>query len=170
MVAALIASVIAFQLNTTMLIPAIHTINEEFGLGAFATMSTYFSLAGAVSSVVHIRWSDYVGRKRVLLGVMCVSTVLYIVSMALGIMVVGRILQGGSVITFGLAFLITREHLSGPAFGTLHWSPSARRSRGFACAGSPLIRSVIQITFLRFTVREKPRLIRGSKSSVLQRK
>ena len=55
MVAALIASVIAFQLNTTMLIPAIHTINEEFGLGAIATMSTYFSLAGAVSSVVHIR-------------------------------------------------------------------------------------------------------------------
>ena len=79
MVAALIASVIAFQLNTTMLIPAIHTINEEFGLGAFATMSTYFSLAGAVSSVVLIRWSDYVGRKRVMI-VMCVGTVLYIVA------------------------------------------------------------------------------------------
>ncbi|AGB25034.1 arabinose efflux permease family protein [Mycobacterium sp. JS623] len=121
MVSALIVSVVAFQLNTTMLIPAIHTINEEFGGDAFATMSTYFSLAGAVSSVVLIRWSDYVGRKRVLLGVMvvmCVGTVLCIVSTTLGLMVVGRILQGGSVITFGLAFLIMREHLSGPAFGT----------------------------------------------------
>ena len=38
-----------------MVAALIHTINEEFGLGAFATMSTYFSLAGAVSSVVHIR-------------------------------------------------------------------------------------------------------------------
>ena len=117
MVAALIASVIAFQLNATMLIPAIHTIDEDFGRGAFAATSTYFSPAGAVSSVVLIRWSDYVGRKRVMI-VMCVGTVLYIVGTALGILVVGRILQGGSVITSGLAFLITREHLSGPAFGT----------------------------------------------------
>jgi MFS family permease len=60
------------------------------------------------------------GRKRVLVGVMivmCVSTVLCIVSMALGMMVVGRILQGGSVIKFGIAFLIMREYLSSPAFG-----------------------------------------------------
>jgi MFS family permease len=42
-------------------------------------MSTYFSLAGAVSRVVLIRWSDYVGRKRVMI-VMCVGTVLYIVA------------------------------------------------------------------------------------------
>jgi len=121
MVSALIVSVVAFQLNTTMLIPAIHAINEDLGHGAFATMATYFSLAGAVSSVVLIRWSDYVGRKRVLLGgmaVMCVGTVLCIASTSLGLMVVGRILQGGSVITFGLAFMIMREHLSGPAFGT----------------------------------------------------
>jgi predicted MFS family arabinose efflux permease len=121
MVSALVVAVVAFQLNTTMLIPAIHTINEEFGHGAFATMSTYFSLAGAVSSVVLIRWSDYVGRKRVLLGVMavmCLGTLLCIVSTSLGLMVVGRILQGGSVITFGLAFMIMREHLTGPAFGT----------------------------------------------------
>jgi predicted MFS family arabinose efflux permease len=121
MVSALIVSVVAFQLNTTMLIPAIHTINEDFGRDAFATMATYFSLAGAVSSVVLIRWSDYVGRKRVLLGamiVMCLGTMLCIASTTLGLMVIGRILQGGSVITFGLAFMIMREHLSGPAFGT----------------------------------------------------
>ena len=161
MVAALIASVIAFQLNATMLIPAIHTIDEDFGRGAFAATSTYFSPAGAVSSVVLIRWSDYVGRKRVMI-VMCVGTVLYIVGTALGILVVGRILQGGSVITSGLAFLITREHLSGPAFGTCCGLVTvSTRSRGVACAGSPLIGNVIQITFLRLTVREKPRLLRG---------
>jgi len=56
---------------------------------------------------------------------MIVSTVLCIVSMALGIMVVDRILQGGSVIKFGLAFLIMREHLSGPAFGITGHRPRA---------------------------------------------
>src|SRR3569833_1292008 len=105
MVAALVVSVIAFQGNTTMLIPAIHTINTEFGRGAFATMSTYFSLAGAVSSVVLLRWSDYVGRKHVHLSimlVMCAGTVICIMGTSLALMVVGRIMQGGSVITFGL--------------------------------------------------------------------
>jgi predicted MFS family arabinose efflux permease len=33
------------------------------------------------------------------------------------LLVVGRVLQGGSVISFGLSYLILREHLSGPAFG-----------------------------------------------------
>jgi len=88
--------------------------------------------------------------------------------MSLGIMVVGRILQGGSVIKFGLAFLIMREHLSGPAFGMTGHRPRAGHVDSLAPVH--LIRSVIQITFLRFTVCEKPGLIRGSKSSVLQRK
>ncbi len=121
MVAALVVSVIAFQLNTTMLIPAIHTINDDFGATAYATMSTYFSLAAAVSSVVLIRWSDYVARKRVLLlvvAVMCVGTIVCIVSTTLGVMVAGRVLQGAGQITFALTFLIMREHLSARAFGT----------------------------------------------------
>jgi predicted MFS family arabinose efflux permease len=121
MVAALVATVIAFQVNTTMLIPAIRAINADFGPTAYATMSTYFSLAAAVASVVLIRWSDYLGRKRVLLGVVaviCVGTVLCIVSTSLGFMVMGRILQGTGQITFALVFLIMREHLSAKAFGT----------------------------------------------------
>ena len=32
-----------------MVAALIHTINEEFGLFTFATMSTYFSIAGAVA-------------------------------------------------------------------------------------------------------------------------
>ena len=36
---------------------------------------------------------------------------------SLPVVVVGRILQGGSNITYGLAYLIMRERLSGPAFG-----------------------------------------------------
>jgi len=121
MVAALVVSVISFQMNGTMLTPAIHAINEEFGDNAYGSISTFFALAGAVSCIVLIHWSDYVGRKRVLLGitaVLCIGTVLCIVATSLEILVLGRILQGAANITFGLAFLILREHLSLAAFGT----------------------------------------------------
>jgi predicted MFS family arabinose efflux permease len=69
---------------------------------------------------VVIRWSDYIGRKRVLLGIMivlCIGTVLCIVGSSLPVVLLGRILQGGCNVTFGLAFLILRERLSGQAFG-----------------------------------------------------
>jgi MFS family permease len=42
-------------------------------------MANYFYLSGAIANVVFIRWSDYIGRKRVLLGIMivlCIGTVL----------------------------------------------------------------------------------------------
>jgi MFS family permease len=120
LVAALVASVISFGLNATMLSPAIRDINTELGPDAFAAMSNYFYLAGAIANVVFIRWSDFIGRKRVLLGIMIamsIGTVLCIVGTSLSVVVLGRILQGGCNVSFGLAFLILRERLSGPAFG-----------------------------------------------------
>jgi hypothetical protein len=42
LVAALVASVISFQLNATMLGPAIRDIDTELGPGAFAAMANYF--------------------------------------------------------------------------------------------------------------------------------
>jgi predicted MFS family arabinose efflux permease len=120
MVAALVLSVISFQLNATMLGPAFYDIERELGKGAFASMSTYFYLAGAVANVVLIRWSDYIGRKRVLLGILvllCVGTLLCVVGTSLPVVVAGRIMQGACNVTFGLAFLIMRERLSGATFG-----------------------------------------------------
>jgi predicted MFS family arabinose efflux permease len=120
MVAALVVSVISFQLNATMVTPAIRDINAHLGPSAFASMSTYFYLSAAISNVVMLRWSDYIGRKRVLLSiliVLCIGTLLVIVGTSLPVVVLGRILQGGCNVTFGLAFLIMRERLRGPAFG-----------------------------------------------------
>lgn len=119
MVMALMVSVASCMLNSSMLAPAIRDINADLGPHAYASMSAYFSLAGAVSTVVLIRWSDYIGRKRVLLGVLvmqCVGTLLCIAGTSLLLVVVGRILQGASNITFGLAYLIMRERLSESAF------------------------------------------------------
>ncbi|WP_228000072.1 MFS transporter [Mycolicibacterium sp. P1-5] len=119
LVAALVFSLMSFSLNATMLAPAVRDINQTLGPGAFVAMSTPFYLAGAIANVVLIRWSDYIGRKRVLIGiviVMCIGTVLCL-STSLPIVVVGRFLQGTSNITYGLAFLILRARLSGATFG-----------------------------------------------------
>ncbi|GAY17343.1 MFS transporter [Mycobacterium sp. shizuoka-1] len=119
LVTALVFGLMSFSLNATMLSPAIRDINETLGHGAFVAMSTPFYLAGAIANVVLIRWSDYIGRKRVLIGiviVMCIGTVLCL-SSSLPIVVVGRFLQGTSNITYGLAFLILRARLSGATFG-----------------------------------------------------
>jgi predicted MFS family arabinose efflux permease len=120
MVLALMVAVASCMLNASMLSPAIRAINAEFGPHGYASMSTYFHLSSAISTVVLIRWSDYIGRKRVLIAVLvvqCLGTVLCIAGTSLLPVIVGRILQGGSNITFGLAYLIMRERLSGPAFG-----------------------------------------------------
>jgi predicted MFS family arabinose efflux permease len=120
MVMALMVSVASCMLNASMLSPAIRDINADLGPHGYASMSTYFHLSGAICTVVLIRWSDYIGRKRVLIAILvvqCIGTLFCIVGTSLPIVVVGRILQGGSNITFGLAYLIMREHLSRSAFG-----------------------------------------------------
>jgi predicted MFS family arabinose efflux permease len=120
MVSALVLSVISFMLNATMLSPAIGDINSHLGSNAFASMSSYNYLAGAIANVVLIRWSDYIGRKRVLIGVlllMCIGTLLCIFGTSLPLVVTGRALQGASNVTFGLAFLIMRERLTPAVFG-----------------------------------------------------
>jgi len=120
MVAALVLSVISFMLNATMLSPAIGDINAHLGHNAFASMSSYSYLAGAIANVVLIRWSDYIGRKRVLIGVlimMCIGTLLCLFGTSLPVVVAGRVLQGASNVTFGLAFLIMRERLTAAVFG-----------------------------------------------------
>jgi MFS family permease len=120
MVGALLVAVMSFMLNASMLAPAIRDIETELGDGSYAAMSAYFYLAGAVGNVVLIRWSDFIGRKRVLFGVLvvlCIGTVLCIFSTSLHLVLVGRVLQGFSNVSYGLAFLIMRERLSAKTFG-----------------------------------------------------
>src|SRR5690349_23212431 len=80
MVAALALSVMSFMLNATMLGPAFRDINTHLGPHAYASMSAYFYLAGAIANVVLIRWSDFIGRKRVLVGILflvCVTILVF---------------------------------------------------------------------------------------------
>lgn len=119
LVTALVFSVMSFSLNATMISPAVRDINETLGPGAFVAMSAPFYLAGALANVVLIRWSDYIGRKRVLMGILviCVLGTILCLSSSLPIVVVGRFLQGASNITYGLGFMILRARVSGATFG-----------------------------------------------------
>lgn len=119
LVTALIFAVMSFSLNATMLSPAVRDINETLGPGAFVAMSAPFYLAGAIANVVLIRWSDYIGRKRVLIGILviCVLGAVLCLSSSLPVVVVGRFLQGASNITYGLGFMILRARVSGATFG-----------------------------------------------------
>ena len=51
------------------------------------------------------------------LAVLCVGTLLCVVSTSLPVVLIGRLLQGVSNVTFGLAFLIMRERLDNKTFG-----------------------------------------------------
>ncbi len=152
LVAALVFSLMSFSLNATMLAPAVRDINQTLGPpGAFVAMSTPpFYLAGAIANVVLIRWSDYIGRKRVLIGiviVMCLGTVLCL-STSLPLVVVGRFLQGASNITYGLAFLILRARLSGGAtFGVCCGGVMASINGGGVAGGDAFLAGIMTDAF-----------------------
>ena len=124
LVVALLVACAAFQLNATMLSPALVTIARVLGVNqavAGLTQTVFFTSA-AVFSLFLPRLSDIVGRKRVLLGmivVMMVGTLIAALSPNIALLFVGRILQGvsGPVVPMALLMLrsaVTVEHATAP--------------------------------------------------------
>lgn len=124
LVATLTLAVVAFQLNASMLSPALpdiaHTLGES--LDAVSQVSSLFFLAGAVGGVLLARWSDFIGRKRgllIVLGILTVGTILCLLAPNLALLLVGRVLQGASSAAFQLSYVILNETLSTKMFGTM---------------------------------------------------
>ncbi|MGI5472647.1 MFS transporter [Streptomyces sp. CA-132043] len=120
---ALLLGVIAFQLNASMVTPALPRIAGSLAapLPQIALSQTLFFLIGGVAGVVLSRLGDHLGRRRVLLGslaVMCVGTVLAVCAPNAAVLIAGRILQGASGATFQLTYLVLRDTLSPQRFGT----------------------------------------------------
>ncbi|MEU6116869.1 MFS transporter [Streptomyces sp. NPDC047117] len=120
---ALLLGVIAFQLNASMVTPALPHIAGSLAapLSQIALSQTLFFLIGGVAGVVLSRLGDHLGRRRVLLGslaVMCVGTVLAVCAPNAAVLIAGRILQGASGATFQLTYLVLRDTLSPQRFGT----------------------------------------------------
>lgn len=109
---ALLVAVFAFQLNASMLSPALatmerelHTTSAQIGL----TQTAFFASA-ALFSLFLPRWGDLVGRKRIMLlmlgatGVGCIVSAL---APNVAVLAVGRIIQGvaGPVVPMALIML-----------------------------------------------------------------
>jgi predicted MFS family arabinose efflux permease len=123
LVATLLLGVIAYQLNASMIAPALPDIARQLRVGTdqVAQVSSLFFLAGAIGGVVLSRWSDFVGRRRALVGVLLVTTagtLLCVLASTLPLLLVGRVLQGASSAAFQLAYVILNERLSAKIFGT----------------------------------------------------
>lgn len=123
LVVVLIVGVLAYQLNSSMLNPALPDMAKRLGasVDAISQVVSLFFLAGAVGGVVLARWSDFIGRRRtfiIVLVVLAVGTLLCIFAPNLPVLLVGRVLQGATAAAFPLAYIILNENLSRRAFGT----------------------------------------------------
>ncbi|WP_407358764.1 MFS transporter [Microbacterium sp. LTA6] len=122
LVVTLVLGVLSYQLNASMLTPALPHMATELGVdvGAISQVSSLFFLAGAIGGIVLSRWSDYIGRRRALfivLGILAVGTLLCLFAPNLPLLLVGRALQGASSAAFQLAYIILSESLSAKVFG-----------------------------------------------------
>ena len=116
---ALLTACIAFQLNASMLSPALVTMGEELNASqaAIGLSQTWFFTAAAVFSLFLPRLSDIIGRKKVLISMMAMMGVGSIISaMAPDItwLFVGRIIQGISGPTVPLCLIMLRSAVRDP--------------------------------------------------------
>ncbi|MFJ9852508.1 MFS transporter [Streptomyces sp. NPDC101150] len=122
MLVALALAVLGYQLNATMLSPALpdvirrlHTTSGLVGLS-----QTLFFLFAAVGQVTLARLSDYRGRKpMMLLGALLViaGDIACAAAPDIGVFLAGRVLQGFSAALFTLSFLTLNDTLSPKGFG-----------------------------------------------------
>jgi MFS family permease len=118
MVATLFAC-IAFQLNASMLSPALVTMQRELATtsASIAATQTAFFTAAALFSLFLPRFGDLVGRRRVLVGMLLLMTVGCVISaLATNVTVVfiGRLLQGVSGPTVPLCMVMLRALVQNP--------------------------------------------------------
>ena len=123
LISTLLLGVLSFQLNASMVTPALPQIAASFGQGpeSAAPVQSMFFLAGAIAGPVIGRWSDFIGRRAALLLVLAImgaGTILCIAAPTLPLLIAGRFLQGVSSAVFALAYIVLSENLQARVFGT----------------------------------------------------
>ncbi|GAA1253709.1 MFS transporter [Arthrobacter pascens] len=123
LISTLLLGVLSFQLNASMVTPALPQIAASFGQSAdsAAPVQSMFFLAGAIAGPVIGRWSDFIGRRAALLLVLAImgaGTILCIAAPTLPLLIAGRFLQGVSSAVFALAYIVLSENLQARLFGT----------------------------------------------------
>ena len=113
---------LSYILNATMVTPLLPEIGRRLGAAGedISLISSLFFLSGSVAGIVLSRWSDFIGRRRMILGALTVTaigTVICILAPTLPVLLFGRVLQGTSSAAFQLAYIILNEALSTAQFG-----------------------------------------------------
>ncbi|MDJ1132144.1 MFS transporter [Streptomyces iconiensis] len=122
---ALLAACVAFQLNASMLSPALVTMARELRTDEAGTglSQTAFFTACAMFSLFLPRFSDIAGRRRVLLGMLVVLTagsVLAALAPNIAVLDLARVVQGVSGPVVQISLLTLRSEVADPRrFGTL---------------------------------------------------
>nr|WP_086475135.1 MFS transporter [Plantibacter sp. VKM Ac-1784] len=116
---ALLAACVAFQLNASMLSPALVSMARELQTddATIGLSQTMFFTTAALFSVFLPRLSDIIGRKRVLTGmlvVMLVGTVVAALAVNVDMLFVGRIIQGVSGPVVPITLLMLRAEVTDP--------------------------------------------------------
>ncbi|WP_052510868.1 uridine transporter UriT [Crystallibacter crystallopoietes] len=117
--AALLTACVAFQLNASMLSPALVTMGEELQTdqASIGLSQTWFFTTAALFSLFLPRLSDVVGRKRILVGMMlltAVGSVIAALAPDVTWLFVGRIVQGVSGPTVPLCLIMLRTAVANP--------------------------------------------------------
>ena len=119
---ALLFGVVAFQLNASMVAPAVpemaRTLSSTPSLVGIS--QTLFFLVGGIAGIVLTRYSDHAGRRRILiysLVAMSAGTVVAMLAPNVATLYVGRLLQGASGSVFQITYLILRDILTPKQFG-----------------------------------------------------
>ena len=112
---ALMVAIFAFQLNASMLSPALTTMERELNTasGQIGLTQTVFFTAAALFSLFLPRLADLAGRKRVLLGMLTVTAIGCVLSALapnVTVLMIARVLQGtaGPIVPLCLIMLRVR--------------------------------------------------------------
>lgn len=113
---ALLAACVAFQLNASMLSPALVTMQKELGVSTaqIGVTQTAFFTAAALFSLFLPRLGDLIGRRKVLggmLAVMALGCVVAAFAHSLPLLFVGRVIQGVSGPVVPLCLLMLRHEI-----------------------------------------------------------
>jgi MFS family permease len=119
--AALIFAIISYQLNATMVAPALpHIASElEISIQDVSKVTSMFFLAGSISGVVATRWSDFVGRRNIVILVVSVAaagSLLAVLTSSFPLLLVARVMQGVAAGAFQITYVILGQRLRATVF------------------------------------------------------
>ena len=125
LMAALLSACVAFQLNASMLSPALVTIERELRTDAAAVglTQTAFFTSAALFSLFLPRLGDIIGRKKVLTGMLIMMTIGCVIAAlapTVEVLFVARVIQGVSGPVVPLCLIMLRVEIAEPKlYGTL---------------------------------------------------